>query len=113
MDRAALKSFETAEPAPAPSGAQLGAQFGTQAAAPFAALPVEMPTAPVAPPATPPSTYVRRWLALHTGELRAFAIGALSLALFLLAWHLLTKYRVNMHVRFINVPSPEAPHASE
>ena len=35
-------------------------------------------------------------------------IGAISLALFLLAWHLLTKYRVNMHVRFTNVPSPAA-----
>jgi NitT/TauT family transport system permease protein len=50
---------------------------------------------------------VRRWLALHRGELRALAIGAISLALFLLAWHLLTKYRVTAHVRFINVPSPE------
>ncbi len=25
---------------------------------------------------------------------------------FLLAWHLLTKYRVNAHVRFTNIPSP-------
>jgi NitT/TauT family transport system permease protein len=44
---------------------------------------------------------------LHRGELRALALGALSLLLFLLAWHLLTKYRVSFHVRFINVPSPE------
>lgn len=49
----------------------------------------------------------RRWLALHRGELRALAVGAVSLALFLLAWHLLTKYRVTAHVRFVNVPSPE------
>jgi NitT/TauT family transport system permease protein len=51
--------------------------------------------------------YLKRWLALHKNELRALAIGALSLALFLLCWHLLTKYRVSFHVRFINVPSPE------
>jgi NitT/TauT family transport system permease protein len=33
-------------------------------------------------------------------------IGAISLALFLLVWHLLTTYRVSAHVRFVNVPSP-------
>jgi NitT/TauT family transport system permease protein len=48
-----------------------------------------------------------RWLALHRRELRALAIGAMSLALFLLCWHLLTKYRVTVYIRFINVPSPE------
>ena len=30
-----------------------------------------------------------------------------ALLLFLVAWHLLTKYRVNIYVRFLNVPSPE------
>jgi NitT/TauT family transport system permease protein len=68
------------------------------------------------PPAVEPSAraaqrsaliYMKRWLALHRNELRALAIGASSLALFLLCWHLLTKYRVSFHVRFINVPSPE------
>ncbi len=35
-------------------------------------------------------------------------LGALSLAgCSCLAWHLLTKYRVNIYVRFLNVPSPE------
>jgi NitT/TauT family transport system permease protein len=29
------------------------------------------------------------------------------LLMFLVAWHLLTKYRVNIYVRFLNVPSPE------
>jgi NitT/TauT family transport system permease protein len=48
-----------------------------------------------------------RWIALHRRELRALAIGAMSLALFLLCWHLLTKYRVTVYIRFINVPSPE------
>ena len=49
----------------------------------------------------------RRWLALNGGRLRAVALGALALLVFLVAWHLLTKYRVNVYVRFLNVPSPE------
>jgi NitT/TauT family transport system permease protein len=67
----------------------------------------------VLPQATSPESvaswkaYAQRWLALHWRQLRAIAIGALSLALFLLAWHLLTTYRVSFHVRFVNVPSPE------
>ena len=50
---------------------------------------------------------LRRWLALHRGQLRAFIVGAAALALFLLTWHLLTVNRVTLHVRFVNVPSPE------
>jgi NitT/TauT family transport system permease protein len=50
----------------------------------------------------------RRWVMLHRGEIRTVLIGAASLALFLLAWHLLTTYRVSMHVRFTNVPTPAA-----
>jgi NitT/TauT family transport system permease protein len=50
----------------------------------------------------------KRWLALHRASLRAVALGALSLLVFLVAWHFLTKYRVNIYVRFLNVPSPEA-----
>ena len=59
MDGAARKLTETVAPAPA-----------TQ-------------TAPLAPPSAPPPMparltigLVRRWLALHRGELRALAIGA-------------------------------------
>ena len=37
---------------------------------------------------------------------RASAVGLASLVLFVLAWHLLTTYRVNIYVRFANVPSP-------
>jgi len=47
-----------------------------------------------------------RWLAQHRAEIRSYVIGAISLALFLLAWHLLTTYRVSFHVRFTNVPTP-------
>ena len=93
MERVALKWTEGTAPAVSP----------------------EMPSAPVPPaapepestPATSVATYVRRWLLLRRRELRTLAIGTLSIALFLLAWHLLTKYRVNIHIRFVNVPSPE------
>jgi NitT/TauT family transport system permease protein len=48
-----------------------------------------------------------RWLSLQWGLLRAMIFAALSLMLFIAVWHLLTKYRVNIYVRFVNVPSPE------
>jgi NitT/TauT family transport system permease protein len=78
------------------------------AEAPAAAPPNSVPakSAP-AKPAPQGKAYAQRWLALHWRELRAIAIGALALALFLLCWHLATKYRVSFHVRFVNVPSPE------
>jgi NitT/TauT family transport system permease protein len=72
------------------------------------------PASAAAPDASAPSRPVRsaarakRWILLHRAEIRTVVVGAISLALFLLAWHLLTKYRVNMHVRFTNVPSPAA-----
>ncbi|GLK79618.1 ABC transporter permease [Methylopila turkensis] len=44
--------------------------------------------------------------------LRSAALSVLSLALFVLAWHLLTTYRVNIYVRFMNVPSPSDVLAS-
>jgi NitT/TauT family transport system permease protein len=63
---------------------------------------------PQNPPSPPQVSSVRRWLALRRNEIRSIALGALALALFLLAWHLLTKYRVSLHIRFVNVPSPES-----
>jgi NitT/TauT family transport system permease protein len=64
------------------------------------------------PPTTkrPPTRRRRgivRWLALQWGLLRAVVLAALSLMIFIAAWHFLTKYRVNIYVRFVNVPSPE------
>jgi NitT/TauT family transport system permease protein len=77
---------------------------------------IRAPEVPAVPPAAKPtphnSSKFQRRLKLHRGELRAFVIGAASLALFLLAWHLLTKYRVTAHVRFVNVPSPAMVFAS-
>jgi NitT/TauT family transport system permease protein len=81
-----------------------------ETAAPFPAIETQPAVAPAARPATAPRkmmNQVWRWLALHRSQLRALAIGAMSLAVCLLAWHLLTKYRVTVHVRFVNVPSPE------
>jgi NitT/TauT family transport system permease protein len=54
----------------------------------------------------------QRWLRLNKGKLRAFFVGLASLAAFLLAWHLLTKYRVVFFIRFTNVPSPLAVYES-
>ncbi|MEH2483135.1 NitT/TauT family transport system permease protein [Nitrobacteraceae bacterium AZCC 2146] len=56
--------------------------------------------------------YLTRWYLVNRGELRAVLIGAISLVLFLLAWHLLTTYRVVFFVRFTNVPSPAAVYES-
>jgi NitT/TauT family transport system permease protein len=39
-------------------------------------------------------------------DVRAIAVGAAALALFLLAWHLATRYRIDLYIRFLNVPSP-------
>jgi NitT/TauT family transport system permease protein len=54
----------------------------------------------------------QRWLRLNKGKLRAFFVGLVSLIAFLLAWHLLTKYRVVFFVRFTNVPSPLSVYES-
>jgi NitT/TauT family transport system permease protein len=71
------------------------------------------PQASMAEPSSPHlTTYVKRWLLLNRGALRAVVIGAISLLAFLLAWHLLTTYRVVFFVRFTNVPSPAAVHES-
>jgi NitT/TauT family transport system permease protein len=53
-----------------------------------------------------------RWIRLNKERMRAVLLGAISLMVFLIAWHLLTKYRVAFFVRFTNVPSPLAVYAS-
>ena len=42
----------------------------------------------------------------NLARLRGPAFGVLSIALFILAWHLLTTYRANLVIRFTNVPTP-------
>jgi NitT/TauT family transport system permease protein len=53
-----------------------------------------------------------RWFRLNKGRMRGAMIGVISLVAFLIVWHLLTKYRVVLFVRFTNVPSPLAVYAS-
>jgi NitT/TauT family transport system permease protein len=65
------------------------------------------PGVSVTAPQSPPVRRAGRWVALHRDALRAVFLGALSLVMFLAVWHLLTRYRVNIYVRFVNVPSPE------
>src|ERR1700730_4412808 len=61
-----------------------------------------------AAPRVPRWTPVGRWLSLRAGALRAAALAIFSLLMFVVAWHLLTRYRVHLYVRFVHVPSPEA-----
>jgi NitT/TauT family transport system permease protein len=75
------------------------------------------PAVPASPPALGSqisrlATLSLRWLSLHRDKIRATVIGLVSILLFLLAWHLLTKYRVNIYVRFGNVPTPALVYES-
>src|ERR1700722_6082659 len=73
-----------------------------------AAVKLASPPEPVASQAltVPTRSFVRYWLAQHRAELRTVLLGAISLVLFVLSWHLLTAYRVSFHVRFTNIPTP-------
>jgi sulfonate transport system permease protein len=97
VERVALK---TGEAEPIDISTEAAAGIATPAAAPEIASAQESATARV-------TKLAKRWFALNRGKLRAVLLGALALLAFLLAWHLLTKYRVNIYVRFLNVPSPE------
>jgi NitT/TauT family transport system permease protein len=57
-------------------------------------------------PLAPVRSRAARWFARNRAKLRATVLAIVSLALFLLCWHLLTTYRVSFVVRFVNVPSP-------
>jgi NitT/TauT family transport system permease protein len=72
------------------------------------------PTLTVAPAPEPVAigTLAARWYRLNNGRIRAAVIGAVSLVVFLVVWHFLTKYRVVFFVRFTNVPSPLAVYES-
>ena len=77
-----------------------------QAAAPTAPGAVIPPSRPELPPRA------MRWFRLNQDRLRALLIGTASLIVFLIAWHLLTTYRVVFVVKFTNVPAPLAVYAS-
>ena len=83
----------------------------------MAAAPTEAGTGQAPAAAQPPQpatigVIAGRWFRLNKDGMRAVLIGAISLAVFLLVWHLLTKYRVVFFVRFTNVPSPLAVYDS-
>ncbi|MGJ4961040.1 ABC transporter permease [Bradyrhizobium sp. HKCCYLRH3061] len=67
-----------------------------------------------APPPSRPHVSARaaRWFRLNQDRLQSLLIGTASLILFLIAWHLLTTYRVVFFVKFTNVPAPLAVYAS-
>jgi NitT/TauT family transport system permease protein len=50
--------------------------------------------------------WLRRWLRLHQGQIRAALLGLVSVAVFIAIWDVLTVNRVDIYVRFVNVPSP-------
>ncbi len=68
--------------------------------------------APRARPLHPAGPRLARWLRLNRGMIRATLLGLLSLGLFIALWHVLTANRINIYVRFMNVPSPEQVLAS-
>lgn len=100
MEGSAMRR-EQQRPAPPPPAVQW-------VAIPAAASPAITPRRAAATPAA----LVRRWLQVNRDSLRSTLIGAIALALFLVAWHLLTSHRVVFFVRFTNVPSPAAVYDS-
>lgn len=77
-----------------------------------AAVREEAPSAVPIPQPAAISIIAARWYRLNKDRLQATLIGAVSLTAFLIAWYLLTKYRVVFFVRFTNVPSPLDVYAS-
>jgi sulfonate transport system permease protein len=80
-----------------------------------AVVPEEAEPAPALAPVSRRSTFgelAARWYRLNRERLRAIAVGTLSIAAFIVVWHLLTTYRVVFFVRFTNVPSPLEVYAS-
>jgi NitT/TauT family transport system permease protein len=73
-----------------------------------ATAPSVVASASAAPPsaASAPLATQKPWLKRKLPDIRGVLLGLVSLALFVLVWHVLTENRVSFHVRFINVPSP-------
>ncbi len=63
-------------------------------------------TIPVVPANTPASTSSwRRWTERN---LRGLLLGVASLAGFVLLWHLATRFKLDLYIRFTNIPTPNA-----
>jgi NitT/TauT family transport system permease protein len=66
---------------------------------------------PVVPEASPQAavetaSWWRRWRTVVLQRVRTFVLGVASLGATLLLWHLATRYRLDLYVRFTNIPSP-------
>ena len=97
------------------SSALVRHQVETEAGPINEATPTKAEQAAAAKPSPQPATarvIAARWFRLNKDRMRAVLIGAISLVVFLVVWHLLTKYRVVFFVRFTNVPSPLAVYDS-
>ena len=97
------------------SSALVRHQVETEATPINEATPTKAEQAAAAKPSPQPATarvIAARWFRLNKDRMRAVLIGAISLVVFLVIWHLLTKYRVVFFVRFTNVPSPLAVYDS-
>jgi NitT/TauT family transport system permease protein len=80
--------------------------------------PAELPAAAavleeVQPTAVPPrGGQPSDWFLRNVDGIRTLLLAMVSLSLFVLCRHLLTENRVNMHIRFANIPSPSKVLAS-
>jgi NitT/TauT family transport system permease protein len=57
----------------------------------------------VSAPAEPPAPRRSAWL---REQLMVYLLGALSIGSVLLAWHLATHYKLDLYIRFNNIPTP-------
>lgn len=55
--------------------------------------------------AAPPRAGARAWQVLR-GQAPAYLLGACSLLGIVLVWHLATRYRLDLYIRFTNIPTP-------
>jgi len=62
-----------------------------------------LPTAQAASAAPQPSRRLRQWL---DGRWASWVLGAVSIGMVIAVWHLATLYRVDLYIRFNNIPTP-------
>lgn len=92
--------------------AERGLPAAATAPAPVSLLPVgaELEARPPAPvPAGEPAALaapVRRLRAWLQGQWAAWVLGAISIGVVLLAWDLATRYKLDLYIRFNNIPTP-------
>lgn len=91
-----------AEPAAAPAPAPAPAPVPVSLLAVGAELEAR-PVAPQAPVRPDPARRLRAWL---QGQWAAWVLGVVSIGGVLLAWHLATLYKLDLYVRFNNIPTP-------